>query len=157
MEDKKINGFVESWDRWLEETDREIAELQEKARFSVEKKKQEVKERQEKFEREQERMEKIKLAEMKKRYDFPIDEEPVRIALERLESIKVDVYRDASNDISFDAVWKSVLEQVDYYEQEEKEWNMLNKITYKGAKNWLKSFAHLCKGNVPDEYKSKEG
>ena len=98
-----------------------------------------------------------RIKEMQERYSFSIDEEPVRLALERLESIKVNSYRNNSNDVSFDAVWRSVLVQVDYYEQGEKGWNMLNKTTYKGAKNWLKSFAHLCKEDIPDEYKSKEG
>ncbi len=97
-----------------------------------------------------------RIKEMQERYSFSIDEEPVRLALERLESIKVNSYRNNANDVSFDAVWRSVLVQVDYYEQGEKGWNMLNKTTYKGAKNWLKSFAHLCKEDIPDEYKSKE-
>ena len=88
---------------------------------------------------------------MRERYKFPLAEDVV-IALKRLEGLAVYRYLYDEMD-SFDAVWRAVLKQVDYFEQGEKGWNNLNKTTYKGAKNWLKSFAHLCSDAVPDEYR----
>ena len=62
--------------------------------------------------------------------------------------------RDYSYQDSFDKVWASVLHEVDMYEEGEE--SPMNKTTVKGAKNWLKSFSHLYKGRVPEDYKSKE-
>lgn len=100
-------------------------------------------------------MEKKRVAEMQERYNFSISEEPIRIALERLESLKVNEYRnvDYCAQDSFDKVWWSVLHEVDMYEEGEE--SPLNKTTCKGAKNWLKSCSHLCKGRIPEEYKPK--
>ena len=73
-----------------------------------------------------------------------------------MESLKVDEYRniDYCAQDSFDRVWWSVLHEVDMYEEGEE--SPLNKTTCKGAKNWLKSFSHLCKERIPKEYKPKE-
>lgn len=92
--------------------------------------------------------------EMTSRYNFTLTE-PMRIALGRLEGIKVDQYRskDFSDQSSFYKVWWSVLQEVDLYEEGEE--SPLNKTTAKGAKNWLKSFSHLCKEGIPDEYKGE--
>ena len=63
---------------------------------------------------------------------------------------------DYSSQDSFDAVWRSVLHEVDLFEEGEE--SPLNKTTAKGAKRWLKEFSHLCKDvRIPDEYKPKEG
>lgn len=141
-----------SFEKWLEEVDKEIAEMQEKSNKIVEQKKAEVKAREDEWYE----MEKQRIEEMQKRYNFSIQDEPVRIALERLESLKVNEYRNVDYwaQDSFDRVWWSVLHEVDLYEEGEE--SPLNKTTCKGAKNWLKSFAHLCKGNVPADYKPKE-
>ena len=141
-----------SFDKWLEEVDKEIAEMQESSKKIVEQKKAEVKAREESWYE----MEKQRIEEMQKRYNFSIQDEPVRIALERLERLKVNEYRniDYWAQDSFDRVWWSVLHEVDMYEEGEE--SPLNKTTYKGAKNWLKSFVHLCKGNIPADYKPKE-
>ncbi len=144
----------ESWSRWLEEMDKEIAELQETANLVSEQKKAEAKA----IEEEWYRMEKKRIAEMQQRYNFSIEEEPIRIALQRLESLKVNEYRydDYFTQDSFDAIWMSVLHEVDLYEEGEE--SMLNKNSCRGAKNWLRSFSHLCKAvKVPEEYKAKEG
>lgn len=93
---------------------------------------------------------------MRERYSFDLTEENI-IALKRLESIAVYRFIGYENLNSFDAVWNEVLKQVDYFENEEKGWNNLNKTTYKGAKNWLKSFSHLCSDEIPEEYRPKEG
>lgn len=141
-----------SFEKWIEEVDKEIAEMQENSKKIVEQKKAEVKDREESWYE----MEKQRIEEMQKRYNFSIQEEPVRIALERLESLKVNEYRNVDywTQDSFDRVWWSVLHEVDMYEEGEE--SPLNKTTYKGAKNWLKSFVHLCKGNIPADYKPKE-
>ena len=101
-------------------------------------------------------MEKKRIEEMQKRYNFSIEEETVRIALERLESLKVNEYRnvDYHAQRSFGDVWWSVLHEVDLYEEGEE--SPLNKTTCKGAKNWLKSFSHLCKERVPEGYRPEE-
>lgn len=93
--------------------------------------------------------------EMQRRYNFPLDADII-VALKRLESLKVNEYRnvDYYAQDSFDRVWWSVLHEVDMYEEGEE--SPLNKTTYKGAKNWLKSFVHLCKENIPADYKPKE-
>lgn len=95
---------------------------------------------------------------LKEEYGFPLDE-PMIIALKRLDSLAVHrfIKIDAVDNYSgFDRVWRAVLNEVDYFEQGDS-WNSLNKTTYKGAKNWLKSFAHLCKEEIPEEYIPKEG
>ena len=101
-------------------------------------------------------MEKKRIEEMQKRYNFSIEEETVRIALERLESLKVNEYRNVDYHAqgSFGDVGWSVLHEVDLYEEGEE--SPLNKTTCKGAKNWLKSFSHLCKERVPEGYRPEE-
>jgi Fe-S cluster biosynthesis and repair protein YggX len=97
------------------------------------------------------------IEELKDRYDFPLDT-PTIIALERLENLVVYRYiklEAVTEYTGFDKVWRAVLNEVDYFEQGDS-WNSLNKTTYKGAKNWLKSFSHLCKEDIPEEYKPKE-
>lgn len=96
------------------------------------------------------------LEEMKKRYNFDITPDLER-ALSRLEGIKVDTLRkkDFQSQDSFMKVWQSVLDEVVLFEQGADE-NKLNKTTYKGAKNWLKSFSFLCDGSIPDEYRKLE-
>lgn len=97
------------------------------------------------------------IEELKERYDFPLDT-PTIIALERLENLVVYRYiklEAVTEYTGFDKVWRAVLNEVDYFEQGDS-WNSLNKTTYKGAKNWLKSFSHLCKEDIPEEYKPKE-
>lgn len=94
------------------------------------------------------------IKEMESRYKFPLTQELI-IALQRLEGLAV--YRKFLADQCgewnmYDDVWVSVLKEVEDFEQEVKGCN-LNKTTYKGAKNWLKSFAHLCKRDLPDEYR----
>lgn len=92
---------------------------------------------------------------MQSRYNFTINE-PIKVALEKLEKLAVDRYRnvDYCAQDGFDDVWRSVLHEVDLYEEGEE--SPLNGTTVKGAKNWLKSFSHLCTERVPEEYKSKE-
>lgn len=97
------------------------------------------------------------IEELQEKYDFTLDT-PTVIALERLENLAVHRYikLDAVTEYTgFDRVWRSVLNEVDYFEQGDS-LNSLNKTTYKGAKNWLKSFSHLCKEDIPEEYKPKE-
>ena len=141
-----------SFEDWLRETDKEIAELQKRNRKIVEAKKAEVIAREEEYNE----MEKKRIAEMQERYNFSIEDETIRIALERLESLKVNEYRnvDYHAQCSFGDVWWSVLHEVDLYEEGEE--SPLNKTTCKGAKNWLKSYSHLCKERVPADYKPKE-
>lgn len=95
---------------------------------------------------------------LKEKYEFPLDT-PTIIALKRLENLAVHKFiklEAVDNYSGFDRVWRAVLNEVDYFEQGDS-WNSLNKTTYKGAKNWLKSFSHLCKEKIPEEYRSKEG
>ena len=141
-----------SFEDWLRETDKEIEELQEITRKKIEAKKAEARAREEEYMQ----MEKERIAEMQKRYNFSIEEEPIRTALERLEGLKVNEYRNVDYwaQRSFGDVWWSVLHEVDLYEEGEE--SPLNKTTCKGAKNWLKSFSHLCKEGVPENYRSKE-
>lgn len=97
------------------------------------------------------------LQDMKSRYNFELKDELIP-ALQRLESLKVNEcrYDDYASQNSFDAIWISVLHEVDLYEEGEE--SMLNKNSCRGAKNWLKSFSHLCKmAKIPEEYKLKEG
>lgn len=94
-----------------------------------------------------------KMIALRDRYNFDITEDIAR-ALFRLEGLKVNEYRldDYATQDSFGAVWKSVLHEVDLYEEGEE--SPLNKITTKGAKRWLKEFSHLCtEVRIPDEYK----
>lgn len=141
-----------SFEDWLKETDKEIAELQERNRKIIEAKKSEARAREEAYLE----MEKQRLEQMQERYNFPLNEELIT-ALERLESLKVNEYRnvDYYAQDSFDRVWWSVLHEVDMYEEGEE--SPLNVTTLKGAKNWLKSFSHLCKGcRIPKEYEREE-
>lgn len=140
-----------SFEDWLKEADKEIEELQARNKLIVDAKKAEAKAKEEEYYQ----MEKKRIAEMQERYNFSIEDEPIRIALERLEKLKVNEYRidDYHWQDSFDKVWWSVLHEVDLYEEGEE--TLMNGTTYKGAKNWLKSFAHLCKERIPEEYKPK--
>ena len=94
---------------------------------------------------------------LRERYNFDVTVDLAK-ALIRLEGLKVNEYRmdDYSTQDSFDAVWRSVLHEVDLFEEGEE--SPLNKTTEKGAKRWLKEFSHLCKDvRIPEEYKPKEG
>lgn len=94
---------------------------------------------------------------LRERYNFDVTVDLAK-ALIRLEGLKVNEYRmdDYSSQDSFDAVWRSVLHEVDLFEEGEE--SPLNKTTAKGAKRWLKEFSHLCKDvRILDEYKPKEG
>lgn len=89
---------------------------------------------------------------MQNRYNISVDMELLQ-ALQRIESLAVYRFLDISTmQNSFDNVWLSVLKEVELFESEDSGKN-LNKTTYKGAKNWLKKFAYLCSGAIPDEYK----
>lgn len=95
---------------------------------------------------------------LKEKYEFPLDTSTI-IALKRLENLAVHKFiklEAVDNYSGFDKVWRAVLNEVDYFEQGDS-WNSLNKTTYKGAKNWLKSFSYLCKEKIPEEYRPKEG
>ena len=142
---KEKSGLGDFWDNLIEETE----QLKKETQAIVEKRKQEAKAREDEYYM----AEKNRIEKMQERYNFSISEEPIRTALERLESLKVNEYRnvDYHAQKSFYDVWWSVLHEVDLYE--EGEGSQLNKTTFKGAKNWLKSFSHLCKERVPAEYK----
>jgi hypothetical protein len=142
MKDK--SGLGEFWDNWLEESENEKSEINR----AVAQKKDEATEREEAYLT----MRKQELEQMQARYNFPLTAEIIP-ALERLEKLAVNKYRndDYSWQDSFDKIWYSVLHEVDLYEEGEE--SPLNKTTVKGAKNWLKSFAHLYTEKVPSEYK----
>lgn len=137
-----------SFEDWLKEVDEEIAVMEKSSNAIVDQKKREAKEREEAYLT----MKKQALESMQKRYNFPLTEELIP-ALEKLEGLAVNKYRndDYSWQDSFDKVWFSVLHEVDLFEEGEE--SPLNKTTARGAKNWLKSFAHLCTGKVPNEYR----
>lgn len=140
-------GLGEFWDKFVEETEEIECKTKERTANIV----------QEAIGRciEEAYMDNRKYDEMTRRYNFILSPAH-RIALERLEGIKVDKYRnkDYADQNSFYRVWWSVLHEVGMYEEGEE--SPLNKTTLKGAKNWLKSFSHLCEGDVPEEYKPKE-
>ena len=102
-------------------------------------------------------MKQEQVKKMQKRYNFSIEDERIQIALERLESLAVDRFRndDYSAQKSFDDVWWSVLHEVDLYEEgEETEFRSVRSV--EATKKWLKSFSHLCTEKVPQEYKAEE-
>ena len=113
------------------------------------------------LEKEKEEADKLKrdkiIKAFQEKYRFEITPEMVP-ALQRLEGLAV--YRACGIDLvaidSFDALWYSILREVDYYEQGEDGWNILNGNSYKGAKRWLKEYSGLCKERIPEEYKPKE-
>lgn len=146
MEETK-ESIGEFWEDWIEKDKQEKEHIKE----LIEKRKQEAKAREEEYLE----MRNKELEDMQKRYNFALSNDLVP-ALERLESLKVNEYRlrDYSYQDSFDKVWASVLHEVDMYEEGEE--SPMNKTTVKGAKNWLKSFSHLYKGKIPEEYKTKE-
>lgn len=142
-------GFNE----WLKETDKEIAELKKCTEAKMAKTLAEAKLRNE----EDARMKQEQIKKMQKRYNFSIEDERIQIALERLESLAVDRFRndDYSAQKSFDDVWWSVLHEVDLYEEgEETEFRSVRSV--EATKKWLKSFSHLCTEKVPEEYKAEE-
>lgn len=142
-----------SFEDWLEETDREIAELKKRNEAKMAKTLAEAKLRNE----EDARMKQEQLKKMQKRYNFSIEDERIQIALERLEGLAVDRFRndDYSAQKSFDDVWWSVLHEVDLYEEgEETEFRSVRSV--EATKKWLKSFSHLCTEKVPAEYKAEE-
>lgn len=103
------------------------------------------------------RMKQEQFKKMQKRYNFSIEDERIQIALERLEGLAVDRFRndDYSAQKSFDDVWWSVLHEVDLYEEgEETEFRSVRSV--EATKKWLKSFSHLCTEKVPAEYKAEE-
>lgn len=142
-----------SFEDWLEETDREIAELKKRNEAKMAKTLAEAKLRNE----EDARMKQEQFKKMQKRYNFSIEDEQIQIALERLEGLAVDRFRndDYSAQKSFDDVWWSVLHEVDLYEEgEETEFRSVRSV--EATKKWLKSFSHLCTEKVPAEYKAEE-
>lgn len=142
-----------SFEDWLEETDREIAELKKRNEAKMAKTLAEAKLRNE----EDARMKQEQFKKMQKRYNFSIEDERIQIALERLEGLAVDRFRndDYSAQKSFDDVWWSVLHEVDLYEEgEETEFRSVRSV--EATKKWLKSFSHLCTEKVPAEYKVEE-
>lgn len=142
-----------SFEGWLEETDREIAELKKRNEAKMAKTLAEAKLRNE----EDARMKQEQFKKMQKRYNFSIEDERIQIALERLEGLAVDRFRndDYSAQKSFDDVWWSVLHEVDLYEEgEETEFRSVRSV--EATKKWLKSFSHLCTEKVPAEYKAEE-
>ena len=142
-----------SFEDWLEETDREIAELKKRNEAKMAKTLAEAKLRNE----EDARMKQEQFKKMQKRYNFSIEDERIQIALERLEGLAVDRFRndDYSDQKSFDDVWWSVLHEVDLYEEgEETEFRSVRSV--EATKKWLKSFSHLCTEKVPAEYKAEE-
>lgn len=142
-----------SFEDWLEETDREIAELKKRNETKMAKTLAEAKLRNE----EDARMKQEQFKKMQKRYNFSIEDERIQIALERLEGLAVDRFRndDYSAQKSFDDVWWSVLHEVDLYEEgEETEFRSVRSV--EATKKWLKSFSHLCTEKVPAEYKAEE-
>lgn len=142
-----------SFEDWLEETDREIAELKKRNEAKMAKTLAEAKLRNE----EDARMKQEQFKKMQKRYNFSIEDERIQIALERLEGLAVDRFRndDYSAQKSFDDVWWSVLHEVDLYEEgEETEFRSVRSV--EATKRWLKSFSHLCTEKVPAEYKAEE-
>ena len=142
-----------SFEDWLEETDREIAELKKRNEAKMAKTLAEAKLRNE----EDARMKQEQFKKMQKRYNFSIEDERLQIALERLEGLAVDRFRndDYSAQKSFDDVWWSVLHEVDLYEEgEETEFRSVRSV--EATKKWLKSFSHLCTEKVPAEYKAEE-
>lgn len=142
-----------SFEDWLEETDREIAELKKRNEAKMAKTLADAKLRNE----EDARMKQEQFKKMQKRYNFSIEDERIQIALERLEGLAVDRFRndDYSAQKSFDDVWWSVLHEVDLYEEgEETEFRSVRSV--EATKKWLKSFSHLCTEKVPEEYKSEE-
>lgn len=142
-----------SFEDWLEETDREIAELKKRNEAKMAKTLADAKLRNE----EDARMKQEQFKKMQKRYNFSIEDERIQIALERLEGLAVDRFRndDYSAQKSFDDVWWSVLHEVDLYEEgEETEFRSVRSV--EATKKWLKSFSHLCTEKVPEEYKAEE-
>lgn len=142
-----------SFEDWLEETDREIAELKKRNEAKMAKTLAEAKLRNE----EDARMKQEQFKKMQKRYNFSIEDERIQIALERLDGLAVDRFRndDYSAQKSFDDVWWSVLHEVDLYEEgEETEFRSVRSV--EATKKWLKSFSHLCTEKVPAEYKAEE-
>lgn len=142
-----------SFEDWLEETDREIAELKKRNEAKMAKTLAEAKLRNE----EDARMKQEQFKKMQKRYNFSIEDERIQIALERLEGLAVDRFRndDYSAQKSFDDVWWSVLHEVDLYEEgEETEFRSVRSV--EATKKWLKSFSQLCTEKVPAEYKAEE-
>ena len=106
---------------------------------------------------EEKQMKQEQIKKMQKRYNFSIEDERIQIALERLESLAVDRFRnyDYMAQKSFDDVWWSVLHEVDLYEEgEETEFRSVRSV--EATKKWLKSFSHLCTEKVPEEYKAEE-
>lgn len=142
-----------SFEDWLEETDREIAELKKRNEAKMAKTLAEAKLRNE----EDARMKQEQFKKMQKRYNFSIEDDRIQIALERLEGLAVDRFRndDYSAQKSFDDVWWSVLHEVDLYEEgEETEFRSVRSV--EATKKWLKSFSHLCTEKVPAEYRAEE-
>ena len=97
-------------------------------------------------------MKKMGLACLQKLYNFTITEDLLP-ALQKLETLAVSKYRndDYSYQDSFDKIWRSVLHEVDLYEEGEE--SQLTKNAVRGAKNWLKAYSHLCKEIIPAEYR----
>ncbi len=99
-------------------------------------------------------MKQEQIKKMQKRYNFSIEDERILMALEKLEHLAVDRFRnyDYSVQKSFDDVWWSVLHEVDmYHEGEEHDFKTVRSV--QATEKWLKTFSYLCKEKVPNEYK----
>lgn len=143
---ESLGSFWDEWEKETELEEKKLKEMQDKIH------KQYLENMQEEKQMKQEQIRK-----MQKRYNFSIWDERIQIALERLESLAVDRFRnyDYSAQKSFDDVWWSVLHEVDLYEEgEETEFRSVRSV--EATKKWLKSFSHLCTEKVPEEYKPEE-
>jgi hypothetical protein len=143
---ESLGSFWDEWEKETREEEKKLREMQDKIHEQYLENLQEA-----------ERMKEQELKEMKKRYNFSVDDERIQIALERLESLAVDSFRnnDYCAQKSFDDVWWSVLHEVDMYREGE-EHGFKSVRSVQATEKWLKSFSHLCTEKVPDEYKIKE-
>ena len=100
---ESLGSFWDEWEKETELEEKKLKEMQDKIH------KQYLENMQEEKQMKQEQIRK-----MQKRYNFSIEDERIQIALERLESLAVDRFRnyDYSAQKSFDDVWWSVLHEV---------------------------------------------
>ena len=143
---ESLGSFWDAWEKETEIEEKKVKDMQDRIH------KQYLANMQEEKQMKQEQIKK-----MQKRYNFSIEDERIQIALERLESLAVDRFRnyDYMAQKSFDDVWWSVLHEVDLYEEgEETEFRSVRSV--EATKKWLKSFSHLCTEKVPEEYKAEE-
>lgn len=141
-----LGSFWDEWEKEIEEEEKKLKEMRDETHKRYLANVQEEKQ-----------MKQEQIKKMQKRYNFSIEDESLQIALERLEGLAVDKFRndDYLAQKSFDDVWWSVLHEVDmYHEGEEHGFKSVRSV--QATEKWLKSFSHLCTEKVPDEYKVKE-